>query len=138
MKRFIRSILLIITEIGAIKSPFYPISHPNQKTPSPYNDEKSKSTRDVTGVGEFRGIVQDQDTRYYLTETTVSTQAFDISQYQNSKENISIKVSSENDSDCFISSSLTKNYSYGLENDAKVDEKISEKDVGRTSGKLKG
>lgn len=88
----------------------------------------------MAGVAEFRGIVQDRDIKYYA-EAKTPTQAFDVSQYKNSEENISIKVSSENDDDTFSSGTLSKNYSYHLENETKSEEKTAEKDIGRTSGK---
>ncbi|XP_008208165.1 uncharacterized protein LOC100678809 isoform X1 [Nasonia vitripennis] len=117
------------TEIGPVTSPFYPILYPNQKTPSPYSKDKSRTNRDGIGIDEFRDVQELHENIYIESKTP--TNAFDVSQISTSEENISIKLSSDNDS---FKGSLRKLYSYEPEEEsAVVNDGISDKDKGRTS-----
>ncbi|XP_014217566.2 uncharacterized protein LOC106646056 [Copidosoma floridanum] len=127
------------TEIGAVTSPFYPISNPNKKTPSPYSEDKSKTSKDSAYSRKFREINEDQGTKNYLetkpltlafdVESKISTQAFDVPQLTTTDDN---DFSTSIDDETF-KNLPTQLYSYIDHNVKSKDTKLPEKDIGRTS-----
>lgn len=129
----IKKCRILFTEIGSVTSPFYPISNPNQKTPSPYEDEKSRAGKITVGLDEFLDTSQNRAPKY--AEKPTLTRAFDISQFNNAEDKISITVSTESES---FKGSLRKLYTHELEDDLETtNDKPTEKNMGRTSGNLR-
>uniref|UniRef100_A0ABD2WE25 Rab-GAP TBC domain-containing protein n=1 Tax=Trichogramma kaykai TaxID=54128 RepID=A0ABD2WE25_9HYME len=115
------------SDIGSVTSPFYPIRNPNQNTPSPYEDDKSKSNRDIVEFDQFCGLDVDKISKP-STENEAAVKAFDLSQLNIMENPIDIKISDESS----LNGNLRKLYT-DVESENSIDDRCLESEKGRTS-----
>ncbi|XP_033222408.1 uncharacterized protein LOC117176309 [Belonocnema kinseyi] len=102
-------------ELTSITSPFYPIAHPNQKTPSPY-DALSKQKADSTGVSPNHRYSTPRDlfkSDYSFSESKSKPIEIFSSEYQTYESDSSYKYNIDPDLGPKISGSAFHSYQKG-------------------------